>query len=146
MATSDAQEEGCAGGELLLVVPRPGTISPWSTKATDIARHCGLRAVERVERGTAFYIQTRDEPCADLSAAAKGALLALIHDRMTEAVFNSFDEAEWLFRHFPPAPLNIVDVLTEGREALQKANDEMGLALSPEEIDYFADYFIDDSA
>ena len=140
---SDAQEEGCAGGELLLVVPRPGTISPWSTKATDIARHCGLRAVERVERGTAFYIQTRDEPCAELSAAAKGALLALIHDRMTEAVFSSFNEAEWLFRHFPPAPLTTVDVLTEGLSALQKANDEMGLALSPEEIAYFAAYFID---
>ena len=61
---------------------------------------------------------------------------------MTEAVFGSFDDAERLFRHFAPAPLNTVDVLAGGRDALQNANDEMGLALSPDEIGYFAAYFM----
>ncbi|SOD39817.1 phosphoribosylformylglycinamidine synthase [Nitrosovibrio sp. Nv4] len=131
-----------AEGELLLVVPRPGTISPWSTKASDIVHHCGLDAVERVERGVAFYISTGSEVSTELSPNSKDALLALIHDRMTEAVFGSFDDAEKLFRHFAPKPLKTVDVLIGGREALQKANSEMGLALSPDEIDYFAAYFI----
>ncbi|HET7061813.1 MAG TPA: phosphoribosylformylglycinamidine synthase [Nitrosospira sp.] len=150
--TGTGTEEGAASSDngdvspaakLLLVLPRLGTISPWSTKATDIAHHCGLGAVERLERGTAFYVQTGDEPFLELPSAAKGALLALIHDRMTEAVFSSFDEAGLLFRHFAPAPLTTVDLLTGGRSALQKANDRMGLALSPEEIDYFASYFIE---
>ncbi|BCT68940.1 phosphoribosylformylglycinamidine synthase [Nitrosospira sp. NRS527] len=129
-------------GNFLLVVPRPGTISPWSTKATDIARHCGLEAVERLERGVVFHFHTVDQAAGELSAHAKGALVALIHDRMTEAVVDSLDAAERLFRHFAPAPLQSVDVLAGGREALDKANDEMGLALSPDEIDYFAAYFM----
>ena len=108
------QHAECPAGELLLVLPRPGTISPWSTKATDIARHCGLEAVDRLERGVAFYIQTKDEPSAKFSPTCRIALLALIHDRMTEAVFGSFDDAEKLFRHFEPAPLNTVDVLAGG--------------------------------
>ncbi len=138
-----ANQEGCPPeGALLLILPRPGTISPWSTKATEIAHHCGLSALERLERGIAFHVQTRDEAHKELSPAAKEALLPLIHDRMTEAVFGSFDEAERLFRHFAPAPLNTVDVLTGGRGALEKANSEMGLALSTDEIDYFAAYFI----
>lgn len=127
--------------ELLLVVPRAGTISPWSTKATDIAHHCGLEAVERLERGVAVYIKTEGPPCG-LPARVRGVLLPLIHDRMTESVFNSLDNAEKLFRHFPPVPLQIIDVLTGGAEALQKANSEAGLALSQDEIDYFADYFL----
>ena len=136
------QHAECPAGELLLVLPRPGTISPWSTKATDIARHCGLEAVDRLERGVAFYIQRRDEPSAKFSPTCRIALLALIHDRMTEAVFGSFDDAERLFRHFEPAPLNKVDVLAGGSDALQNANNEMGLALSPDEIDYLASYFM----
>ncbi|SFO42072.1 phosphoribosylformylglycinamidine synthase [Nitrosospira briensis] len=138
------QQAEHARGELLLVVPRPGTISPWSTKATDIVHHCGLGALERVERGVAFYIWTGSEDSARLSSAmgTRDALQALIHDRMTEAVFGSFDDAEQLFRHFPPQPLKTVDVLTRGKEALEKANSEMGLALSSDEIDYFAAYFM----
>ena len=131
-----------AEGNLLLVVPRPGTISPWSTKATDIVHHSGLGAVERVERGVAFYIWTGSEASTKLSPVTGNAVFALIHDRMTEAVFGSFDDAEQLFRHFPPQPLKTVDVLTGGKEALQKANSELGLALSSDEIDYFAAYFI----
>ncbi len=128
--------------ELLLVLPRSGTISPWSTKATDIAHHCGLETVERLERGVAFYIEAEGQAHTQLSPDIRSALASLIHDRMTEAVFTSFDEAEKLFRHFSPASLNVVDVLAGGSNALQKANNAMGLALSPDEIDYFAAYFI----
>src|SRR5215217_9156985 len=127
--------------EMVLVVPRPGTISPWSSKATDIARNCGLEAVERLERGVAFYVKTA-EPAVGLTAPIRRALLPLIHDRMTESVFASLDDAEKLFRCFPPAPLRAIDVLTGGREELDKANSELGLALSPDEIGYFEDYFL----
>ncbi|TSA52399.1 MAG: phosphoribosylformylglycinamidine synthase [Nitrosomonadaceae bacterium] len=132
-----AQQGEKPAGELLLVLPRPGTISPWSSKATDIARHCGLAAVGRLERGVVFYVQTTSE----LAAAARAALLALIHDRMTEAVFSSFDDAEKLFRHYAPAPLHTVDVLAGRMAALQRANSDMGLALSPDEIEYLAANF-----
>ena len=133
-----AQQGEEPAGELLLVLPRPGTISPWSSKATDIARHCGLEAVGRLERGVAFYVQTT----SGLAAAARAALLALIHDRMTEAVFNSFNDAEKLFRHYAPVPLHTVDVLAGGVAALQRANSDMGLALSPDEIEYLAANFV----
>jgi phosphoribosylformylglycinamidine synthase len=131
-----------AAGELLLVLPRPGTISPWSTKATDIAHRCGLEAVDRIERGVAFYIQTKGEFATEFYADDRIALLALIHDRMTEAIFSSLDDAEKLFRHFEPAPLNTVDIVGGGSSALQNANDAMGLALSADEVDYFAAYFM----
>ncbi|MEK7843740.1 MAG: phosphoribosylformylglycinamidine synthase, partial [Pseudomonadota bacterium] len=104
----------------------------------DIVRHCGLEAVGRLERGVAFYVQTTN----GLAAAARTALFALIHDRMTEAVFNSFDDAEKLFRHYAPVPLRAVDVLTGGIAALQRANSDMGLALSPDEIEYLAANFV----
>ncbi len=136
-----AQKSEDPAGELLLVLPRPGTISPWSSKATDIVRHCGLGAVQRLERGVAFYVQSRNESPAGLSAEARAALVALIHDRMTETVFNSFDDAEKLFRHFAPAPLSTVDVQADGMAALQRANGEMGLALSLDEIEYLAANF-----
>ena len=122
------QEKTRYPGEFFLVLPRPGTISPWSTKATDIARHCGLAAVERIERGIAYYIQC-DAP---LSAGDKARLKALLHDRMTEAVFYSFDDAAKLFQHFAPQPLNTVDVMGSGANALRQANQTMGLALSNE--------------
>jgi phosphoribosylformylglycinamidine synthase len=124
-------------GRLMLVLPRPGTISPWSSKATDIIHHCGLEAVERVERGVAYYIETAEM----LSVEAQDKLVLNIHDRMTEAVFESFDEAEKLFRHVEPIPFKTVDILTGGILALQKANSEMGLALSPDEIEYLVSSF-----
>ncbi|MFA7239247.1 MAG: phosphoribosylformylglycinamidine synthase [Sulfuricellaceae bacterium] len=126
-------------GELLLVTPRLGTISPWSSKATDIAFHCGLEAVRRLERGVAFYVQTRSgQP---LSAAEKSALWPLIHDRMTETVLTSLSDAEKLFRHCEPTPLNVVDVIQGGKAALEAANRGMGLALSLDEIDYLVENF-----
>jgi phosphoribosylformylglycinamidine synthase len=125
-------------GELLLIVPRPGTISPWSSKASDIARHCGLDAVERIERGVAYWVKSGDGP---LSAAERAALLARIHDRMTEAVLDSFDDASRLFAHISPQPLAAVDLAEGGIAALRRANADMGLALSDDEIEYLADVY-----
>jgi phosphoribosylformylglycinamidine synthase len=126
-------------GTLLLVVPRPGTISPWSSKATDIARHCALDMVERIERGVAWWIEAR--PGSELTEEERRALLPHVHDRMTEAVFASFDEAERLFRTHEPQPLATIDVLGEGGRALERANREMGLALSPDEVAYLVENF-----
>src|SRR5258706_4101679 len=121
-------------GDLVLVVPRLGTLSPWSSKATDIARHCGLKAVERIERGTAYWITTRDG--RPLAAAERDALAPLLHDRMTETVLTSLDDAARLFEHIRPVPLAAVDLLAGGVVELTRANAEMGLALSEDEIEY----------
>jgi len=118
-----------AQGDLFLAVPRPGTISPWSSKATDIARNCGLTEVLRLERGVAYRLEID-------GGAERGALAALMHDRMTETVLASLDEAERLFRHVAPRPLERVP-----RGALREANQRMGLALSEDEIDYLAAAF-----
>ncbi len=126
-------------GKLLLVTPRPGTISPWSSKATDIVRHCGLEKISRIERGTAYHFSRRDG--AALTAEDQAQIAPHIHDRMTEAVFGSLDDAQALFRHLPPKPLTTVDILGAGRAALVRANSEMGLALSADEIDYLMDNF-----
>jgi phosphoribosylformylglycinamidine synthase len=125
---------GQPAGAVRLVVPRFGTISPWSSKATDIARNCGLDAVSRIERGTAYYVQ--GQPIDDAS------LLPLLHDRMTETVLASFAAADALFDHVPPRPQAGVPVLAGGRGALERANTHMGLALSDDEIDYLAENFI----
>lgn len=124
-------------GKLSLVLPRPGTISPWSSKATDIAQHCGLEAVERIERGVAFYIDTEQT----LDAAQTAALHALIHDRMTESVFTAFDDAAQLFQQYEPQPFSSIDVLSGGLSALQQADVELGLALSEDEMVYLVDNF-----
>ncbi|MBS4098204.1 MAG: phosphoribosylformylglycinamidine synthase [Sulfuricella sp.] len=126
-------------GELLLVAPRLGTISPWSSKATDIAHNCGLALINRLERGMAFYVKKSDG--TPLTAAEKAVLLPLIHDRMTETVLASLTDAEKLFRHFEPAPLDSVDVLAGGKAALEAANRAKGMALSPDEIDYLVENF-----
>lgn len=123
-------------GTMRLITPRLGTISPWSSKATDIARLCGLDKVARIERGMAIYAGR------DLSQAETEALVSLAHDRMTEAVWPSFDGIESLFHHVEPQPLASVDVLKGGRAALDAANREMGLALSADEIDYLVENFI----
>ncbi len=131
--------EEAPSGELFLVTPRPGTISPWSSRATDIASHCGLAAIARLERGVAFYVTTADG--APLTEAEKQALKPLIHDRMTEAVFASLDDAARLFVTAEPAPLATVDILGGGKAALVAANNDMGLALSPDEVDYLVENF-----
>ncbi|ERT14815.1 phosphoribosylformylglycinamidine synthase [Photorhabdus temperata] len=123
-------------GTLLLVTPRPGTISPWSSKATDIAHNCGLSQVVRLERGLAYYVQ-----CDEMSDAQWQMLSALLHDRMMETVFTQLEQAEKLFSHQQPAPLKRIDILQTGRSALEKANIELGLALAPDEIDYLMEAF-----
>ncbi|MCO4757442.1 MAG: phosphoribosylformylglycinamidine synthase, partial [Oceanospirillaceae bacterium] len=126
-------------GQLFLVVPRPGTISPWSSKATDIANNCGLSKVKRLERGVAHYIQAS----GDLDQAALDAIIAEIHDRMVEAVLPDVDAAATLFIEESPAPLTTVDILAGGRDALVAANTALGLALAEDEIDYLVDSFKD---
>jgi len=123
-------------GRMLLSVPRLGTISPWSSKATDIARRCGLEAVRRVERGIAWFFSGGHPPDSDLHR-----IPGLIHDRMTETVLGSLDEADALFRHHEPKPLAVVGVLARGRAALDEANIALGLALAPDEIEYLLSHY-----
>ena len=126
-------------GELLLVVPRPGTISPWASKATDIAHSCGLDAIVRIERGVAYRVSTRGG--APLAEHERSLLLSKIHDRMTETVFSKLDDARRLFTHFAPQPLSVIDLQEDGRSAIVRANVELGLALSDDEVDYLAENF-----
>lgn len=125
-------------GLLLLVTPRPGTISPWSSKATDIAHNCGLRSIKRLERGTAYYVETE----TPLTEAQVVTLKALLHDRMMEVVFAELTDAQQLFSVAEPAPMSQVDVLAGGRRALEEANVSLGLALAEDEIDYLVENFI----
>ena len=128
-----------SSGELFLVIPRIGTISPWASRATDIAHNCGLSQIRRLERGIAFYVTTSTgEAVGD---ADKKVLLPLIHDRMTEMVFKELNDAQKLYHHAEPKPLKRIDILTDGKAALETANNEMGLALSPDEIDYLLENF-----
>ncbi|MCF8017023.1 MAG: hypothetical protein K9L65_15300, partial [Chromatiaceae bacterium] len=156
-ATRSGGESSPAEGSLLLVVPRPGTISPWSSKATDIAQHCGLSAVRRLERGTAYRLRpisidadadadvdldaNVDVAIDTLDKVALAMAAALLHDRMTEIVLRDPTEAECLFAQAEPRPLAQVSLLAEGRSALERANSELGLALSADEIDYLAERF-----
>ena len=128
--------EHAPAGRLLLVTPRPGTISPWSSKATDIAHNCGLSQVLRLERGLAFYVQA-----PSLTDAQWRQLGALLHDRMMETLFDRFEDAEALFAQHQPAPVQSVDILGEGRSALEAANTKLGLALAQDEIDYLMNAF-----
>jgi phosphoribosylformylglycinamidine synthase len=123
-------------GAMRLVVPRLGTISPWSSKATDIARSCDLDTLRRIERGTAWFFEKDSIPEA---AFRKG--LDLIHDRMTETVLVSPDEAEALFRRHEPRPFATVSVAARGRAALEEVNAALGLALAPDEIDYLLAHY-----
>ena len=126
-------------GELFLVIPRIGTISPWASRATDIAHHCGLTNIKRLERGIAFYA-TSDSGEA-LNEDEKSVLISLIHDRMTEMVFDQLRDAEKLYHQAEPKPLSVIDILQDGTVALNAANSEMGLALSPDEVDYLFENF-----
>ena len=123
-------------GKLLLVTPRPGTISPWSSKATDIAHNCGLQQISRLERGIAWYVEA-----STLTAEQWQMVADELHDRMMETVFSALNDAEKLFVHHQPAPVSSVDLLGEGRQALIDANLRLGLALAEDEIDYLQDAF-----
>ena len=126
-----------AKGECFIVIPRIGTISSWSSKATDIAHNCGLSEVARIERGLAYYF----ELTRALNEQESTLLSALLHDRMMETVVRTPAEADVLFRHQDPKPFKTVDVLDGGRAALVTANVELGLALAEDEIDYLVENF-----
>ncbi|MFI8382179.1 phosphoribosylformylglycinamidine synthase [Pseudomonas sp. NPDC079086] len=122
-------------GRLFLSIPRFGTISPWSSKASDIARNCGLAKIQRIERGLAYYVS------GELNAAEAQLVADLLHDRMTQLVLDNLEGASALFSHAQPKPLTAVDILGGGRAALEKANVELGLALAEDEIDYLVTSF-----
>ena len=133
-----AREPVAESGVHVLVLPRTGTISPWSSKATDIAHICGLENVLRIERGVAYYLQSGEA----LTTAQVDALLPLLHDRMTESVVRDGADATTLFAHDRPAPVRLIDLLAGGKQALQQADADLGLALSTGEMDYLLANFL----
>jgi len=123
-------------GARFVVVPRIGTISPWSSKATEIAAHCGLDAVERLERGIVYHVTP-----SDAASPARESIAGLLHDRMTECVLDDTATADVLFDAHEPDELVSVDVLGQGRSALEAINKALGLALSGAEMDYLLENF-----
>ncbi len=124
-------------GNQFLITPRPGTISPWSSKSTDIAHNAGLDVVKRIERGILLAIQT-DET---LNEQQRSLINTMIHDRMTEVVFSSLDEAAVLFQEEKPRALQSISLGNDAKVALSEANQTLGLALSDDEIDYLAENY-----
>src|SRR5260221_946206 len=139
LLTYGTAAQGAPRGTLLLALPRFGTVSPWSSKATDIAHNCGLDKVIRIERGVAHYVAGRDP--GPLPEGSHHALAGAIHDRMTETVVGDLAAAEKLFSHAPPRALATIDIMGGGRKALEVANASMGLALAPDEIEYLVENF-----
>ncbi|HWI83402.1 phosphoribosylformylglycinamidine synthase [Ramlibacter sp.] len=134
---------GAPASTVLVVTPRFGTVSPWASKATDIAHNCGL-AVRRIERITEYHLTLKTGllgGSTPLSADELGAVAGLLHDRMTESVMTERAAAEALFNELAPAPMEHVDVLAGGRAALEQANTRFGLALADDEIDYLVRAF-----
>ncbi|AOV18489.1 phosphoribosylformylglycinamidine synthase [Acidihalobacter aeolianus] len=120
-----------------VVTPRPGTISPWASKATDILQHCGLEVVERVERGVVYRVSLN----APIDETTRDGLRRALYDRMTEAALDSCEDALVLFREATPAPLGHIELGEQPMEALQAANRDLGLALSDDEIEYLAENY-----
>jgi phosphoribosylformylglycinamidine synthase len=130
-------------GSIFVVTPRFGTVSPWASKATDIARNCGL-AVRRIERITEYHLVLKSPllgKAPALKEAERHAIADLLHDRMTESVMSDRSEAANLFTELEAAPLKSIDVLAGGKAALEAANSEFGLALAVDEIDYLVNAF-----
>ncbi len=138
MYGAQSDEVNLSGPEIL-VVPRIGTISPWASKATDIAHNCGLQEIERIERGVLYTLELSHGET--VSEQHKTELADVLHDRMTEVCLFQLQEASALFEHHHPTPLSFVHVLEQGRSALEKANSELGLALAEDEIDYLVENF-----
>ncbi len=134
--------QGPLDGAAIVVTPRLGTVSPWASKATDIARNCGLQ-VRRVERAVEYRVQMQHGLLSrpTLSQEQLAQVAALLHDRMTESVLFDLADAQALFSELPPQPMEHVDVLAGGRAALEAANTQWGLALADDEIDYLVNAF-----
>ena len=132
-------EEHEPQGQFYLVTPRPGTISPWSSKSTDIAHNCGLAKVERLERGMAYYVSLKNG--ITLNADQEQHLVSLLHDRMMESVFANFSDADKLFVSAEPGELTAIDIESGGKNALVSANIELGLALADDEVNYLFENF-----
>jgi phosphoribosylformylglycinamidine synthase len=132
-------------GASFLIVPRLGTISPWASKATDIAHNCGLTAIRRIERGIRYFLQTKapllGSGDTQRAAAQQAAVGALLHDRMTESVVDPATPAQALFHEVPGKPMQRIAVGANGRSALVSANTALGLALSEDEIDYLLEAY-----
>ncbi|HLS43233.1 MAG TPA: phosphoribosylformylglycinamidine synthase, partial [Paenalcaligenes sp.] len=128
---------------ILGVVPRIGTVSPWASKATDIVKNCGLQGVRRVERGLRYVLSPKRGllGAKALSETQLQQIAALLHDRMTETVVDANFNGEALFQQLDAKPMRYVDILGGGRDALEQANRNMGLALSDDEIDYLVEAF-----
>jgi len=133
----DAEVTDESSGKVRLVVPRPGTQSPWSSKATDILRNCGLTKVRRVERGLLVEVYSQRQ----LTVTETMLLDGHLHDRMTQAVLDQPEQGALLFQDAQPRPLAFIDLLGAGKPALQEANRGMGLALTDDEIDYLCESF-----
>ncbi len=132
-------------GLVQVVAPRPGTISPWSSKATDIAHTCGLAEVKRIERVMLYTIDAgvpgTHFPFSPLDSAQLQTLRTKLHDRMTQVVVGDLNACEALFRHETPRTMSSVPLLAAGRAALAAANWSLGLALADDEIDYLVNAF-----
>ena len=139
LLSGDKPAKLARGARTIYVVPRPGTISPWSSKATDIANACDIGAVDRIERGICYGLKFSGKASDDDVMA----LSHLLFDRMTDAVFKDVEGVEALFAEHEPAPVGIVPLARQGREALVVANTDLGLALSDQEVDYLVDCYGD---
>lgn len=124
---------------VIITMPRPGTISPWASRATDIANHCGLFHIKRIERAIAVYIELKNETL--LSKNEKKVLSVSLHDRMTEVSIFNLDDTQLLFSFLPPKPIQYAEIIESGKQVLIDFNKKLGLALSEDEIDYLFDYF-----
>ena len=127
---------GTDEGFKVFTLPRFGTTSPWSSKATDIAKVCGLTSIEKIERGVIFTLALKDKD----SAPSKEAI-EMLYDRMTEVVITDLNQAKEIFSSLEPQPFSDVDILSDGKKALETANIELGLALNNDEIDYLLEQF-----
>ncbi|GAA4029717.1 phosphoribosylformylglycinamidine synthase [Actimicrobium antarcticum] len=135
---------GVADGDEFVVIPRFGTISPWASKATDIAHNCGLQQIHRIERGIVYHIRVKAgllRGVKHLADASVRGVADALHDRMTEMVLRHPDDAADLFRELDAKPLESIDLIGGGKAALVNANSELGLALSDDEITYLAEAF-----
>nr|WP_136251625.1 phosphoribosylformylglycinamidine synthase [Ningiella ruwaisensis] len=125
-----------------VVVPRVGTISPWSSKATNIIHNCGISCITRVERGVAYQLLSSEDTHIKCNDTAMKAIAPLVHDRMTQAILHKVEDAGVCFTKASPKAFKQVDVLTQGKAALEAANSDLGLALADDEIDYLVENFL----